>query len=209
MPTQFIMGNGDREVLARLEGIETDWYRAAPDEWRVPIDWTARQFGEEDGRVLAGWPPTCQLSIPGLGAVLFCHGTPRSDTEIVTRRTSDDRLASILGDPGVSVVVCGHTHMQFHRSVGRARVVNAGSVGMPYGKPGAYWLLLGPDVELRHAPYDYTAAAEWIRGTAYPQADQFAAHAVPRPPSEETVLASFASVKLLAEPNPTPYHQSL
>jgi predicted phosphodiesterase len=36
------------------------------------------------------------------------------------------------------VVVCGHTHMQFDRWVGDARVVNAGSVGMPFGEPGAY-----------------------------------------------------------------------
>src|SRR5208282_126446 len=49
---------------------------------------------------------------------------------------------------GVSVVVCGHTHMQFDRMVGTTRVVNAGSVGMPFGEPGADWLLLNPDVQL-------------------------------------------------------------
>jgi predicted phosphodiesterase len=32
----------------------------------------------------------------------------------------------------------GHTHMQFDRQAGRYRLINAGSVGMPYGQSGAY-----------------------------------------------------------------------
>src|ERR1700730_1351231 len=47
------------------------------------------------------------------------------------------------------LAVCGHTHMQFDRRIGDVRVVNAGSVGMPYAEPGAYRLLLGPGVEFR------------------------------------------------------------
>src|SRR5438552_13149839 len=36
------------------------------------------------------------------------------------------------------------THMQFDRTVSGRRVVNAGSVGMPFqSPPGAYWLLSG------------------------------------------------------------------
>jgi hypothetical protein len=55
--------------------------------------------------------------------------------------------------------------MQFDRTVGTVRVVNAGSVGMPCGEPGAYGLLLGPDVQLRQTPYDLTEAATRIRAT--------------------------------------------
>jgi diadenosine tetraphosphatase ApaH/serine/threonine PP2A family protein phosphatase len=96
----------------------------------------------------------------------------------------------------VPLVICGHTHMQFDRTVGRIRVVNAGSVGMPFGVPGAYWLLLGPDVQLRRTPYDLTKAAERIRGTSYPQARDFAAHNVLHPPSEEETLRVFANGEL-------------
>ena len=83
------------------------------------------------------------------------------------------------------MVVCGHTHMQFDRAIGTTRVVNAGSVGAPYGEPGAYWLLLGPGVELRRTPYDLVRAAEHVRATAYPQAEEFAREILePRPESE-------------------------
>ena len=91
----------------------------------------------------------------------------------------------------MSVVVCGHTHMQFDRMIGKTRVINAGSVGMPFGDPGAYWLLLGPDVQLRHTLYNLTNAAERIRGTNFPQADEFAASYVLQPPTEKEMLEGF------------------
>jgi hypothetical protein len=86
--------------------------------------------------------------------------------------------------------------MQFERTIGPTQVVNAGSVGMPFGKAGAYWLLLGPDVQFRHTRYDLAKAAERIRGTAYPLAQDFAARNVLEPPSEEEMLKVFTSVEL-------------
>ena len=136
--------------------------------------------------------------------MLFCHATPRSDAEVFTRATPTDRLAPILEPTGAPVVGCGHTHMQFDRVVGRVRVVNAGSVGMPFGKPGAYWLLLGPGVELQRTPYDFADAAERIRATDYPQAERFAAGAVLQPPSETDMLAAFGRAELKSEPGTAP-----
>ena len=86
--------------------------------------------------------------------------------------------------------------MQFDRTIGSTRVVNAGSVGMPFGEPGAYWLLLGPDVQLRRTSYDFARAAERIRATAYPQAEEFATRYVLHPPTEEETLDAFARVEL-------------
>jgi hypothetical protein len=86
--------------------------------------------------------------------------------------------------------------MQFDRMIGSTRVVNAGSVGMPFGEPGADWLLLGPDVQLRHTPYDVTKAAERIRETNYPDAQDFAARYVLQPPSEREMLQVFSGAEL-------------
>ncbi len=196
IPTQFIHGNGDREVLAQMSGRETDWYRTAPEHWREPIRWTAQQLNTQHRRLLESWPPTRSTMIPGLGDVLFCHATPRNDTEIFTRLTSDDRLLPIFEGLGISMVVCGHTHMQFDRMVGTTRVVNAGSVGMPFGEPRANWLLLDPDVQLRHTRYDLGRAAGRIRSTTYPQAEDFASRNVLHPPSEEETLAAFTRAEL-------------
>jgi diadenosine tetraphosphatase ApaH/serine/threonine PP2A family protein phosphatase len=136
------------------------------------------------------------LHIDLLGTVLFCHATPRSETEIFTKSTPQDVLRPIFDSLGVDLVVCGHTHMQFERRVGSTLVVNAGSVGMPFGRGGAYWLLISDHAELRHTSYDLEAAASRIRSTSYPQADQFAAANVLQCPSEPEMLAAFARVEL-------------
>jgi putative phosphoesterase len=193
LPVQFIHGNGDRVVRAQMAGEDIS---EVPEPYREHIRWVARQLGPEHERLLASWPSTLQVEISALGNVLFCHATPRNDTEIFTRHTPEERLLPIFEGLGASVVVCGHTHMQFDRTVGSVRVVNAGSVGMPFQEPGAYWLLLGPDVQLRHTPYDLETAAKRIGETQYPQAQDFAARNVLQTPSEAATLEAFTRLQL-------------
>ena len=69
--------------------------------------------------------------------------------------------------------MCGHTHQQFDIRSGEHRVLNAGSVGMPYeGAAAAFWLLLGPQVELRRTDYDVSAAVETMRAPGMPDVDR-------------------------------------
>jgi predicted phosphodiesterase len=194
IPVQFIQGNCEVAVLAEMTGTEPpEWYRTVPEEARQIVRWQAQQLQREHERLFAGWPRTLRVQIPGLGEVLFCHATPRDENEIFTRLTPEERLLPVFEGLDVSLVVCGHTHMQFDRTIGTVRVVNAGSVGMPFGEPGADWLLLGPDVQLRHTAYDLTNAAERIRATDYPQAQDFAARHVLQPPSEAQMLEVFTN----------------
>jgi putative phosphoesterase len=189
IPIQFIQGNGEVAVLEQMAGKEP---AKVPEQFREVIRWTARQLDPEHQSLLASWPKTLRLEIHGLGKALFCHATPRNENEVFTRLTAEDRLSSIFEGVNATVVVCGHTHMQFDRVMGRIRVVNAGSVGMPFGEPRAHWLLLGPDVQFRRTPYDLAKAAERIRNTKYPQAQEFAEHNVLHPPSEKEMLDVFS-----------------
>jgi predicted phosphodiesterase len=203
LPVHFLHGNGELAMLALLaaphEGAVTYWGTTSgeplPERYRPAYRWTAQQLQPDYQPVLARWPKTLRLEIGGLGAVLFCHGTPRSETEVFTHLTPAERLAPLLDGLGVSVVVCGHTHMQFDRQVGRTRVVNAGSVGESYGAPGAYWLLLGPDVQLRQTPYDLALAAERLGATAYPGVQAFV-QGMLHPPSEGEMLELFTPWEL-------------
>lgn len=193
IPVQFIQGNCEVAVLAQMAGTDPG---TLPEQAREAVRWTAQQLHPQYERLLAGWPKALCLEIPGLGEVLFCHATPRSENECFTRLTPEDRLLPVFEGLHTPVVICGHTHMQFNRMIGRVRVVNAGSVGMPFGEPGAYWLLLGPSIELRHTAYDLTKAAERIRETNYPQAQEFAAQYVLQPASEGKMLEVFAKAEL-------------
>jgi predicted phosphodiesterase len=193
IPVQFIYGNGEIAVLEQLAGKNP---ATVPEQYRPVIRWTAQQLCPEYEGLLAHWPKTVTLGIAGIGEVLFCHATPRNENEIFTRLTPEERLLPVFEELNVSAVVCGHTHMQFDRMVGAVRVVNAGSVGMPFGEPGADWLLLGPDVQLRHTRYDLAKAAKQIRDTDYPQAQDFASNNVLQPPSETKMLDLFTRAEL-------------
>lgn len=170
---RYVHGNGERSVVRAVGGARSDH----PHEEQAA--WCAGQLSTDDLELLAALPLAATVSIDGLGDVLFCHGTPRSDEEIVTLVTPVERLRTILADVAAPVVIGGHTHSQLDRSVAGTRFVNAGSVGMPYEhEPGAYWALLGPDVELRRTPYDREAAADRIRASGFPFADDFASEYV-------------------------------
>jgi putative phosphoesterase len=174
-------GNADRELVRVFDGAEPD--RSIPDEWRAGVAWAAGALERRHRDYLAGLPPTLRYQVDGVGDVLFCHASPRNDVEIFTEASPDERVAPMFAGVRADLVVCGHTHMQFERRAGGVRVVNAGSVGMPYAPPGAYWLLLGPDVELRRTGYDLERAAALIRATDHPNAETFAAGNVLQPPS--------------------------
>jgi predicted phosphodiesterase len=193
VPTRFIQGNCEVAVLEAMAGQD---HRAVPEEHRAIIQRMARHLQSEYGQLLASWPKTLRLDIEPLGRVLFCHGTPRDDNECFTRSTPEDRLLPLFEGLNASLVVCGHTHMQFDRVIGKTRVVNAGSVGMPFGEPGADWLLLGPDVQLRHTDYDAASAADRMRATDYPDAEAFVTQYVVNPPSATEMLDLFTRLSL-------------
>ena len=183
----FIRGNCDREVAAPGEGEEL-WTRRAR--------WVHEQLDGEELAFMRGLPHPLSLEVEGLGEVLFCHGSPRSDEEILTAITPPKRLDPILDGVTQDVVVCGHTHAQFDRLVGDRRLVNAGSVGMAYeGEPGiAAWVLLGPTVVLRRTPYGVEGAAALVRETGFPDAEELVSEALLHPPSAEEVTAHFESL---------------
>lgn len=194
VPVQFIRGNGERAVLDQRTGSELV---DVPERYRDVIRWTANALRADEEKFIAAWPATCRVAVHGLGDVLFCHATPRNDMDIFTRLTAEERLLPIFSEVGVPVVVCGHTHVPFDRTIGGVRVVNAGSVGMPFTQPrGAYWLMLGPDIGLRRTEYDFAAAAAKMRETGFPQVEELAVRYVLEPPTEAETLSRYARTEL-------------
>jgi putative phosphoesterase len=180
----IVRGNADREVLQRST-------RYGP----LAV-WCAGRLGDARLGVAASWPLTLELDVDGLGRVLVCHSTPSSDDPIYTRVTPDADVLELLGDVDADVVVSGHTHMQYDRTfAGGLRLVNPGSVGMPYeGTPGAFWAILGPDVELRRTDYDVAATAKSVRALAAPVDERLVDRLVEPPTSDETT-AYFESLR--------------
>jgi putative phosphoesterase len=156
-----ICAGGDQpsETLARLRrlGDRVRWLRGNADRELFPgegglvpeplVEQTRGRLSEDEVAFLYELPPTQRID-----DVLYCHASPRNDVDIFTERTPEERLAALFEGLDVPTVVCGHTHTQYERTVAGVRVVNAGSVGMPYEEePGAYWLL---DLAPRRTPYE-------------------------------------------------------
>ena len=159
---RWVMGNADREVVDAFDGATAD---DPDDPALVAAHFAAARLDRTHRDLLASFAPT--VTVPG--RVLVCHGTPASDTAIVTPRVTPGRLAEVVAGVEEPVVVGGHVHLQFLQRSGPTLWANAGSVGMPYeGAPGAYWLALTAEApDLRRTLYDVQAAEGALRATGY------------------------------------------
>ena len=182
------VADADRELVSLARGGTTE----IPD----PIaPWAAQQLCPDQVALLAGLPHPVTLDVDGFGPVLFCHGSPRDDEEIVLVDTRLARWEEVLAGlaPDVATVVCGHTHMPFQRLAHGRLIVNPGSVGMPYGRSGAHWALLRDGVvALRRTVFEVEAACADILATGYPDAEAWAAFFIRSPAGDAPALSTFA-----------------
>jgi predicted phosphodiesterase len=159
----LVRGNADRELTEIAAGAASPYAESV---------WAAGRLRPDQLERLAGLPHPVTLTLTGFGPTVFCHGTPRDDEEVVLVDSPPDRWLAVLSelDDGVRTVVCGHTHMPFVRLVDRRLVINSGSIGMPYGRPGGAWALLRDgQVSLRHTEIDADAVcARIVAESDYP-----------------------------------------
>jgi putative phosphoesterase len=176
--SRFVRGNSERELVERtmVDSEIARWEHEQHD---------AAPLAEYLGRVEA----TVTVEVDGIGATVFSHGSPRSDEECVTFETPAERVAEFTAGVEAACVVTAHTHMQFQRRVGGMRLLNPGSVGLPYEpEPGfAWWAVLGPDVELRRTPYDLDAAVARLREAGMPNFERIEG-LMRTPPSQAEVI---------------------
>jgi predicted phosphodiesterase len=192
-PARFVRGNADRQMVELFDGL-----RQATEALDF---WSASKLSRTHRDFLSTFEPSVELAVDGLGIVVCCHaGLDSDELPIITPATPDAVIAEALASAHGRLVVAGHTHMQFDRRVTNGRMVNAGSVGKPYAaEPGAYWALLGPEVELRRTAYDFAAAAEAVRRTAVPEREELAADII-RPPTAEEAITIFENMAGRAYP---------
>jgi predicted phosphodiesterase len=186
----WVHGNCEREMVTAFDGGDV------PGPNGSDAAASAALIERRHRGLLAGLPLTVTLTIDGLGPALFCHASPRLDDEMLLVDSPAERWNAALSglDAGIETVLCGHTHMQFDRLAAGRRVVNPGSVGMPYGPPGAHWALLGPGVSLRRTSYDTAAAAEAIAASGYPNGGEWAREYVLQHYPESEALAAFTEI---------------
>jgi predicted phosphodiesterase len=186
----WVHGNCEREMITAFDGGEV------PGPFGDQAVASAALIGRPQRDMLDGLPLTVTLDIDGLGPTVFCHASPRRDDEMLLVDSPLERWDAALSGLGADIgaVVFGHTHMQFDRLAAGRRVINPGSVGMPYGPPGAHWALLGPGVVLRRTGYDTKAAAEMIAASRHPDGEEWAREYVLSHYSDTEALTAFTEM---------------
>jgi putative phosphoesterase len=183
---RFLRGNTDRYLLK-----ETYATVYGPDGWqgqlRRAFDWTAGQLGPAGRRFLADLP-FCRVIRVGDSRLLAVHGSPRSDEEGLTTETSRAEFEAMNFDTSLGLLACAHTHLPMDRVINGVRVINPGSVGLPFdGIPQASYALVSAGsrpqngrtgtcpnawrVELRRVAYDVEQAVTQFQTANHPAAE--------------------------------------
>jgi predicted phosphodiesterase len=181
----FVRGNAERALAeASMQSRE-----GRADALTARERWMLDRHSTEMLEFVTSFAESAVVRVDGLGPIRFCHGSPRSDEELVTFATPEVRMRALMEGVPERVLVSAHTHIQFDREVAGIRSINPGSVGMPYeGRSGAaYWAMLGPDVDLRRTEYDVEEAVEAYRATEDPLAEQMVEILLAPPTPEEVV----------------------
>lgn len=154
-----IRGNNEDYLL----DYQTPRMPAAWSEYTL-LPWLKRQIDRRGHAIVAAWPDTLSLRFPDGPPLRVVHGTPRHNAEPIYPDSPAAEVAQLLDAVAEPVVIAAHTHLPMDRRVGRWRVLNPGSVGVPLdGAPGgvhraAYLLLESADhtwhATFRRVPFD-------------------------------------------------------
>src|SRR5947208_12508313 len=86
----WIRGNCERDVVEAFDG--GTFSHIQSQEVRAATVWTAGQMERRHRDFMAGLPEKISFQVKGIGEVLFCHCSPRSDMEILTVATQEARV---------------------------------------------------------------------------------------------------------------------
>jgi len=133
--------------------------------------WTRAHTTDDHKAYLRELPFDSRFEAHGL-RVRLVHGSPRKINEYVFEKRDERSLERIAVSAESDILVFGHTHKPWTRTIAGVRMVNAGSVGKPKDADWrACWVLLeitkegGAQVVFRRVEYDVALMARAIRET--------------------------------------------
>ncbi len=174
-----IMGNYDLGVGNDSDDCGCAYKTQVEEEHgKRSIAWTNAHTTVDHKLFLRNLPAQIPLQMGDL-RILLVHGSPRKVNEYLYEDRPDSSFERLLDSANVDVLVCGHTHLPYHKILPSGRhVINAGSVGKPKDNdPRACYITLSAvghdlNVEFIRVPYDVERTARAIESTDMP--DEFA-----------------------------------
>jgi predicted phosphodiesterase len=184
----WVLGNGDVDVSERK--INGNINNSLSEQAKVITEWVANIIDESMARFLISLPINHFIRDDKLGMIGFCHATPNDYNYVFTPVTPNGEVKKVFNNEMEGYFICGHTHIQFEKTIDNLKIVNAGSVGMPFSEEhGAEWLLLENGViRFMKTKYDIDLAKKQIKQTTYPFKDEFIETNVINPKRPEEMI---------------------
>ncbi|WP_333871596.1 metallophosphoesterase family protein [Desulforamulus putei] len=135
--------------------------------------WTKEHTSEENKAWLRELPQRVAFTEEGF-RFLIVHGSPRQLNEYLFENTPDEYLNELLAENNCDVLICGHTHLPFHKTLAKGHIINVGSAGKPkHGNPNVTYAILDVaernlTVEFIQVPYDFEQTAREIEEVGLP-----------------------------------------
>ena len=170
-----LMGNYDQGVGNSSDDCGCAYTSKAGEAMgKRSIAWTNQNTTAENKFFLRQLADQFPLQLDGL-RVRLVYGSPRKINEYLYEDRPDATMERLLDLAEAEVLVCGHTHIPYHRILPSGRhVVNAGSVGKPKdGNPQACYVVLDAthshlSITFKRVPYDIERAAQAIEASDMP-----------------------------------------
>ncbi len=170
-----IMGNYDQGVGTDSDDCGCAYTNPTAEALgKRSIAWTNANTSADIKAYLRELPAHIPLQIGDL-RVLLVHGSPRRINEYLFEDRPDTSFERLLDTAEVDVLVCGHTHLPYHKVLPSGRhVINAGSVGKPKDRdPRACYITLSATnrdlhVQFIRVRYDIERTAQAIEASDMP-----------------------------------------
>lgn len=221
-----ISGNTDRYLVeAKYPGNpgNQDWQ----SQVLASFPWTAEQLGTTGLQFLANLPYQQLFRFSQRQAILAVHGSPRSDEDGIRPNMSDIELGALLDTSSSSfaetegeynVLLCAHTHIPVNRILRWQRIINTGSVGLPFdGDQRASYVILSAhsngnyEIEFRRVPYDIELVVNQLKAVDHPTASISVQNLRTARPLSQNLIYTEDMRRGLGQkiPNYTPHHYDL
>lgn len=168
-----ILGNYDKKVISKSHR-KSGWEMVKNADKRAMFAWTYQALSKASRKYLKNLPETRVVEVENI-SILMSHGSPESISEHIGPDTARDRLVELAENYDADIILCGHSHQPFAKSVNNVLFINPGSVGrLDDGDPRASYAMLEIDrgevnVHFYRVPYDIMSAVTAIRLAGLPE----------------------------------------
>lgn len=128
---RIIHGNSEDRLQSYNDGTTKHW---ADFHQMTPLVWTYGELTDNNLQFLLNIPEQITFSVEDT-SIRVVHGSVRSVSELIYKH-ENQKIKEGLASAKEDILICGHSHQQWHKKVDDTLIVNPGSVGISFIKDG-------------------------------------------------------------------------